>query len=223
MSGLVSFEVLLTNHVPDPILFAFVTGLLISTVLIPEVWKRLRPHLEGPPKSKIVDEEIRAITITPLVTITPMPDGSTNRRLSNKLDYVLGIRNSGPDKLENCLVKVEAIKGKQIVPLSTSRALRTYRQTEEERSGGFNLRSGEPKDILICEVCSETGNACHVPLSVRILFEKDPPDIESHLSPGEVYEVTLGFYGAPEPRKITLSLGPYENGKYEVKKIDEKR
>jgi hypothetical protein len=49
MNWLVSAEVFLTNHVPDPILFAFLTGLLISTWILPAVWERLKHRLAPAP------------------------------------------------------------------------------------------------------------------------------------------------------------------------------
>lgn len=45
MGWLVDAEVWLTNRVPDPILFAFLTGLLLSSWVVPAAWKILRRHI----------------------------------------------------------------------------------------------------------------------------------------------------------------------------------
>ena len=44
MNWLVDIEVWLTNGVPDPILFAFLTGLLLSSWVVPAAWKIVQRH-----------------------------------------------------------------------------------------------------------------------------------------------------------------------------------
>ena len=45
MNWLVSAEEWLTNRTPDPIMFAFLTGLLLSTWVVPDIWKYAKRHI----------------------------------------------------------------------------------------------------------------------------------------------------------------------------------
>jgi hypothetical protein len=55
LSWVVDFEIWFTNrfHTPDPIMFAFVSGLILSTWLIPDVWKWARRHLPITTRAKL--------------------------------------------------------------------------------------------------------------------------------------------------------------------------
>ena len=57
MSGLVDLEVWLTNHTADPIAFAFLSGLILATWVIPEIWTWAKRHLhiEAAPDIPISD------------------------------------------------------------------------------------------------------------------------------------------------------------------------
>src|ERR1700730_13036842 len=47
------FEIWLDRHVADPILFAFASGLILSTWIIPDVWKWSKKHLVKESKTKL--------------------------------------------------------------------------------------------------------------------------------------------------------------------------
>ncbi len=82
MSWLVDIETWLTNRVPDPILFAFITGLLFSTWLVPDLWPVAKRHLG--------------------IGAKPMPD----MNISDAIDYIVNdsvatLKRSRPSWTEN--------------------------------------------------------------------------------------------------------------------------
>lgn len=50
--GMVSLDVWIINHTAYPGLFAIFAGLLIGTVIIPDLWALARPYLMGPARSR---------------------------------------------------------------------------------------------------------------------------------------------------------------------------
>lgn len=53
MSWLGGFERWLGQHVPDPIVFAFVSGLILSTWIIPDIWRWSKKHLVKGSRTKL--------------------------------------------------------------------------------------------------------------------------------------------------------------------------
>ena len=179
---------------PEGISLSYTLGISFLVLVFIIIWNMAKKGiaLEEAATPKIVIDDVIEIR---------SQDGTTQR-------MELKIRNSGGADLKNCLAKIESIKSPDL-RLHRPRALRTFVQSEEERTGPFNLRVGESKHIPFLSY-SNMFRESGAKSSIRVEYETDGPHCD--LDGNERHEIVLAIYSEGPETKEAFDVYVDERG-----------
>ena len=133
------------------------------------------------------------------------------------VEISLMVENSGLMALSNCLVKLDDLSGAdRKYSHHSPRAFRNRSQLEQNRSGAFNLRGGETKEVPIIYYKVTRGDTFN---DLKIEFEDGS---SMSFDPTERNIMSIGLYSEIAPRHEKLKIDRLNDGWISVTKIDEK-
>jgi hypothetical protein len=114
---------------------------------------------------------------------------------------ILLVENSGDTDLANCLVKVDGqYATEEAYGHPNPRAIRTEAQQGQDRTGPFNLRSGEKKRLPLCHYRHTKGDTF---ARIFVYFEDDD---KNDFDPEELGYMHVGLYSEGLPQHVKLKF-----------------